>query len=89
LPKYLDLSLSLNSKASCSPVEAPEGTAALPKIPLSNNTSTSIVGLPLESKISLAKTQQIFGISFLLFKGLSHKTMSLIYVVKIIFQGKN
>ena len=33
---------------------APEGTAARPKAPLSKSTSTSIVGLPRESRISLA-----------------------------------
>jgi hypothetical protein len=32
------------------PVDAPDGTAALPKTPLSVITSTSIVGFPLESK---------------------------------------
>ena len=32
-PKYLALSPSLNSTASCSPVEAPDGTSALPKAP--------------------------------------------------------
>ncbi|KKC29358.1 hypothetical protein CDSM653_01626 [Caldanaerobacter subterraneus subsp. pacificus DSM 12653] len=53
-PKYLDLSPSLNSIASKAPVEAPDGTAALPTAPLSNSTSTSIVGLPRESNISLA-----------------------------------
>ncbi len=42
---------SRSSTASCSPVEAPEGTAALPNIPFSVITSTSTVGLPLESKI--------------------------------------
>jgi hypothetical protein len=30
--------------ASCSPVEAPDGTDALPTIPDSNNTSTSTLG---------------------------------------------
>jgi hypothetical protein len=39
---------SRNSTASCSPVEAPDGTAALPKTPFSVTTSTSIVGLPLD-----------------------------------------
>ena len=33
LPRYRSLSMSLNSMASYSPVEAPEGTAALPKCP--------------------------------------------------------
>ena len=32
-PKYLDLSPSLNSTASCSPVDAPDGTEALPIAP--------------------------------------------------------
>ena len=53
-PKYLDLSPSLNSTASCSPVDAPDGTDALPIAPPSKNTSTSTVGFPLESSISLA-----------------------------------
>ena len=43
---------SLNSKASCVPVLAPDGTAALDS-PLSVYTSTSTVGFPLESNISL------------------------------------
>ena len=33
------------------PVEAPEGTAARPKLPSSRRTSTSTVGLPRESRI--------------------------------------
>ena len=45
---------SLSSTASCSPVEAPEGTAARPITPFSVMTSTSTVGLPRESKICLA-----------------------------------
>ena len=45
---------SRSSTASCSPVDAPEGTAALPKYPFSVVTSTSTVGLPRESKICLA-----------------------------------
>src|SRR5205085_7607497 len=40
--------------ASCSPVEAPDGTAARPKAPLASLTSTSTVGLPRESMISRA-----------------------------------
>ena len=47
------LSPSLNSNASKLPVDAPDGTDALPTIPLSNMTSTSTVGFPLESNISL------------------------------------
>ena len=54
LPTYLPLSPSLNSTASKAPVDAPDGTIALPRAPLSNTTSTSTVGLPLESRTSLA-----------------------------------
>ncbi len=53
-PKYLFLSPSLSSTASNAPVEAPEGTPALPYPLLSVHTSTSIVGFALESNISLA-----------------------------------
>ncbi len=53
-PRYLDLSLSLNSTASKAPVDAPDGTPARPNPPLSVQTSTSTVGFPLESNISLA-----------------------------------
>src|ERR1700730_10633382 len=49
LPRYLDLSPSRSSRASCSPVEAPEGTAARPSAPPSRITSASTVGLPRES----------------------------------------
>src|SRR5665648_658800 len=52
LPLYR-LSLSRNSSASCTPVDAPDGTLALPK-PNSVHTSTSTVGFPRESSISLA-----------------------------------
>ena len=51
LPLYRDLSPSLNSKASKDPVEAPDGTAALPKEPSERITSTSTVGFPLLSII--------------------------------------
>src|SRR5688572_25040476 len=54
LPRYRDSSPSRNSTASCLPVEAPEGTAARPTTPDSVITSTSTVGFPLLSKISLA-----------------------------------
>src|SRR5262245_38801788 len=47
------LSPSRNSIASFSPVEAPDGTAALPFAPLSSVTSASTVGLPRESTICL------------------------------------
>src|SRR5579863_4423040 len=46
--------------ASCSPVEAPEGTAARPTIPPSRRTSASTVGLPRESRISRPWTAMIF-----------------------------
>ena len=46
---------SLNSTASFSPVDAPDGTDALPKLLSSVITSTSTVGFPLESKICLAR----------------------------------
>src|ERR1700677_1071591 len=42
--------------ASCSPVEAPDGTAARPNAPEASLTSTSTVGLPRESMISRAVT---------------------------------
>src|SRR2546429_3570429 len=48
---YTTLFRSRNSTASCSPVDAPDGTAARPKIPLDRITSASTVGLPRESKI--------------------------------------
>src|SRR5258706_599571 len=47
---------SRSSTASRDPVEAPEGTAARPRRPPSTSTSTSTVGLPRESRISLART---------------------------------
>jgi hypothetical protein len=53
------LSPSLNSTASKAPVEAPDGTIALPTEPLSNTTSTSTVGFPLESKILEVKVLEI------------------------------
>lgn len=52
LPPYRLLSPSLFSHASLVPVDAPEGTHALPN-PVSVCTSTSTVGFPRESKISL------------------------------------
>ena len=54
LPWYLFLSLSLSSNASFLPVDAPLGTDATAFIPDSRVNSTSTVGLPLESNISLA-----------------------------------
>ena len=52
LPASRVLSPSRSSTASRVPVEAPEGTAARPRAPLSRMTSTSTVGLPRLSKIS-------------------------------------
>ena len=63
LPIYF-LPPSLNSTASCSPVDAPDGTAALPIEPDSVMTSTSTVGFPLESKIWRAFTLKILLIKF-------------------------
>src|SRR5688500_12960416 len=45
--------------ASRLPVEAPEGAAARPSTPDSSSTSASTVGLPRESRISLAITSTI------------------------------
>jgi hypothetical protein len=52
-PFLKSLPPSRNSTASCSPVDAPDGTAALPKTPLSVITSTSIVGFLLNQKFVL------------------------------------
>jgi hypothetical protein len=41
------------------PVDAPEGTAARPKLPSSSNTSTSTVGLPRLSRIWRAWTSRM------------------------------
>ncbi len=46
---------SRSSTASLIPVDAPEGTAALPTVPSSKITSASTVGFPRESKICLAR----------------------------------
>src|ERR1700687_2526315 len=55
LPPYRSLSLlSRSSTASNEPVDAPEGTWALPLAPDSRNTSTSTVGFPRESRTSRA-----------------------------------
>ena len=60
LPPKRALSPSRSSTASCSPVDAPLGTAALPTA-VSVATSTSTVGLPRESRISSARTLWILG----------------------------
>ena len=62
LPPKRDLSPSRNSTASCSPVEAPEGTSARPKPPSSVYSSTSTVGLPRESRTSRPKISVITDI---------------------------
>ena len=51
-PKYLLDFLSLNSIASCMPVDAPEGTEALAVIPFLSIISVRSVGIPLLSRIS-------------------------------------
>ena len=61
LPRYLALSPSRSSIASCSPVDAPEGTIAVPVTPSSSFTSTETVGFPLESKSSNAFISSIFA----------------------------
>src|ERR1041384_6838823 len=58
-PTYRRASPSRSSTASCSPVEAPLGTAARPAAPLDSVTSASMVGLPRLSRISRACTAMI------------------------------
>src|ERR1700761_9354435 len=50
LPPYLVVSPSRSSRASCSPVLAPEGTMARARVPSARKTSASRVGLPRESR---------------------------------------
>src|SRR5439155_11078697 len=59
LPPYRFGSWSRSSSASREPVDAPEGIAARPSAPPRSATSTSTVGIPLESSISLAYTDSI------------------------------
>src|SRR5579885_2099267 len=59
LPRYRFLSPSRSSSASPSPVEAPEGTIALP-VTSSPESSTSTVGKPRESRTSRATIFLIF-----------------------------
>ena len=54
---------SRSSTASYVPVDAPDGTEALPTTSSPARTSTSTVGFPLESSISLANISLI-GICF-------------------------
>src|SRR2546426_1123997 len=58
-PWYRPGSASRSSSASCSPVDAPLGTAARPSAPSSRTISTSTVGFPRESRISRAETSSI------------------------------
>src|SRR5439155_13201834 len=62
LPRKRAASPSRSSRASREPVEAPDGTAARPKVPSSRWTSTSTVGLPRESRISRAFTSLMYAI---------------------------
>ena len=63
LPLYRSGLSSRNSKASFSPVDAPEGTDARPIAPDERVTSTSTVGFPRESNISRALIFVIFIMS--------------------------
>ena len=65
LPRYRLMSPSRSSIASRDPVEAPDGTAARPMVPLSSSTSHSTVGLPRESRISRPTISTIALIYFL------------------------
>ena len=62
LPPKRFLSSSRNSSASLSPVEAPEGTIALPTIPFFNVTLQATVGKPRESNTSYAYTEAILNL---------------------------
>jgi len=64
-PPYLLGSLSRSSHASKLPVEAPEGTMAVPQKPPSVITSTCTVGFPLESKTSKPLIELIAKKSFI------------------------
>src|SRR6187401_433254 len=69
-PAYRFLSPSRSSSASRSPVDAPDGTAAVPLAPPDRTTVASTVGKPRESRISRARTVSIFAICGLLVGGL-------------------
>src|SRR6266540_6814044 len=55
LPPYRLLSPSRSSTASCMPVDAPEGTIAVPRALPASSSSTATVGSPRESRISRAR----------------------------------
>src|SRR5437667_11827689 len=57
------LSPSRSSSASREPVDAPDGTDARPRAPPSRMQSTSIVGLPRESRISRANSSTILNMA--------------------------
>ena len=63
-PKYSLFSKSLNSKASCFPVDAPDGTIAEAELPSSKKTSASTVGIPLLSKTCRPLILVIFAILY-------------------------
>src|SRR3954447_7928027 len=62
LPPNTALSPSRSSSASCVPVDAPEGTAARPRLPSSRRISTSTVGFPRESRIWRALIRSMIAI---------------------------
>ncbi len=86
LPRYLAASLSLNSNASWTPVEAPDGTIALPVFPDAKVSSTSTVGFPLESKTSRASTFWIVYI--LIYNNKIKKPEFFLYGLPYTFQGR-
>src|SRR5690349_13315052 len=59
LPRYRSLSPSRSSTASCAPVDAPDGTIAVPREPPARITSTATVGSPRLSRISRARMSSI------------------------------
>ena len=65
MPPKRFLSPSRSSTASFTPVDAPDGTAARPTEPSSRTTSTSMVGLPRESRISRASIWSIVVSTFM------------------------
>src|SRR5213080_42624 len=64
LPPYRFGSPSRSSTASRWPVEAPDGTAAVPRAPPARVTVASTVGKPRESRISRAEMVSIAAIAF-------------------------
>src|SRR3712207_7845780 len=62
-PPYRCRSPSLSSSASAAPVDAPEGTDAIPRAPPSSSQNARTVGRPRLSSISIPVTRTIFGTS--------------------------